>query len=563
MYRQELELSEKRQSEERNRARKEAAIELLNRLEKIKLQELASKRPKEVVFTASVQGSGLRFPWDEAEQAGNAPGFNESLSQAERSEFAQREPADACRKYRAALAAARNPVEKAYATLSLARALEAAGGARAALDYYRQLLSDSAADEFGVPFALYAASRLAAGGHPIQSVLEHEVNRPCCRPLTAMYLLRDLAHKSGAAAWTAPIESRIHMLEQAESLRGAVAKLLPRISGPETAWAVYGDTPWLVGPSSPATLLVIDARPVLSTLSKHPEISATGEPLGAEFIGLRLAFPPVPAANTSAMLGRLFLILLTLVAFMAVLGAYLLFRDMRRELHLAQLRSQFVSSVSHELKTPLTAIRMFAENLQSRPEAAPMQSEYLDIIVNESERLSRLVENVLDFSKIEQGSKLYIMRAVRLGEVVRAAARTVEYPMAQKGFTLKVEAEDEIEPVRADADALKQAILNLLINAMKYSGASREIGLCLTEMNRQARIRVWDRGIGIPPEQQQHIFERFYRVPSPENKLVSGAGLGLALVQHIAKAHGGSVDVESAPGQGSAFTIRLPLESRA
>lgn len=98
---------------------------------------------------------------------------------------------------------------------------------------------------------------------------------------------------------------------------------------------------------------------------------------------------------------------------------------------------------------------------------------------------------------------------------------------------------------------------------MKYSASSREIGLGLREMNRQARIRVWDRGIGIPPEEQQRIFDRFYRVPSPENKLVSGAGLGLALVQHIAKAHGGSVDVESAPGQGSAFTIRLPLESRA
>jgi signal transduction histidine kinase len=278
---------------------------------------------------------------------------------------------------------------------------------------------------------------------------------------------------------------------------------------------------------------------------------------------LHLVFPARQAAHTPATLGRLFFIAPGMMAFVAIAGAYLLFRDMRREMHLAQLRSQFVSSVSHELKTPLTAIRMFAENLQSRPEAARMQSEYLDIIVNESERLSRLVDNVLDFSKIEQGSKLYTMRPVSLDEVVRTAARSIEYPLAQKGFTLKVEAENVIELVRGDADALRQAILNLLINAMKYSGASREIGLCLSAADHHAQIRVSDHGVGIPLADQQRIFERFYRVASPENKLVSGAGLGLALVRHIAEAHGGTVDVESAPGQGSAFTIRLPLRNPA
>ena len=142
------------------------------------------------------------------------------------------------------------------------------------------------------------------------------------------------------------------------------------------------------------------------------------------------------------------------------------------------------------------------------------------------------MDNVLDFSKMEQGSKLYNLRTVSLDEVVRAAARSLEYPLSQKGFTLHVESQDGIEPVRADADALKQAILNLLMNAMKYSGASRQIGLCLSAGNREARIRVSDHGIGVAPDQQQRIFERFYRVPSEENKLVSGAGLGLALVRH-------------------------------
>jgi signal transduction histidine kinase len=483
----------------------------------------------------------------------------EALREAERSEFVLRQPAETTRNYRVARALAKNPIHAAYASLSLARTLEASGRSQEALDLYRELLASSASDEYGIPFALYAASRLREKGAPIIASLQREAARPCCRPLTAMYLLRDLVHKSGATQLVTPVESRIHMLERAEALGSDLPKLLPLISGPDPAWAAFGDPPWLVGLSSPSGLLAIDAAPVVSSVTGRPSIAASGEPLGAGFPGLRLAFPPPQSTSAAGTLERFFYVVLALVATVALLGAYLLFRDVQREAHLARMRSQFVSSVSHELKTPLTAIRMFAENLQSRPEAARMQSEYLDIIVNESERLSRLVDNVLDFSKIEQDSKLYSMRAVSLDEVVRMAARAIEYPLTQKGFTLRVESQEGIGPVRADADALKQAILNLLINAMKYSGPSREVGLRLSAASRQARIRVWDQGVGIPPEEHQRIFERFYRVPSPENKL-SGAGLGLALVRHIAEAHGGAVDVESAPGQGSAFTIRLPLE---
>jgi signal transduction histidine kinase len=562
MYRQESELAEKRAVEERRSAREQARLELLNRLEKIKLQQLAaSSRPAEVVFSASLEAGRVRFPWNVAAWVDVAPpAFMEALREAERREFVLRQPSEATRNYRAARALAKNPVHAAYASLSLARALEASGRSKEALDLYREILASSASDEYGIPFALYAASRLPEKSGLIFASLQREAARPCCRPLPALYLLRDLVHKSGAAQLVPPVESRIHMLEQAEALRSELPRLLQQISGPDAAWAAYGDPPWLVGLSSPSGLLAVDAGPVVSSLSGRPSVSVAGEPLGASFPGLRLAFPPQQITSAAGTLERFFFVALALMATVALLGAYLLFRDMRRELHLAEMRSQFVSSVSHELKTPLTAIRMFAENLQSRPEAAQMQSEYLDIIVNESERLSRLVDNVLDFSKIEQGSKLYSMRAVSLEEVVRTAAQAIDYPLTQKGFTLKVESQHSIETVRADADALKQAILNLLINAMKYSGPSREIGLSLSAANRQARICVSDHGVGIPLDEHQRIFERFYRVPSPENKLVSGAGLGLALVRHIAEAHGGAVEVESEPGRGSAFTIRLPLE---
>jgi signal transduction histidine kinase len=140
----------------------------------------------------------------------------------------------------------------------------------------------------------------------------------------------------------------------------------------------------------------------------------------------------------------------------------------RRETRLAQMRSQFVSSVSHELKTPLTAIRMFAETLRmGRSSNAQTQNEYLETIINESERLTRLLNNVLDFSKMERGERTYDPQPASLPDVVQAVARTMRYPLSQLGFTLHVDVEDQIPPARFDRDAIEQALLNLLTNAMK------------------------------------------------------------------------------------------------
>jgi two-component system phosphate regulon sensor histidine kinase PhoR len=137
----------------------------------------------------------------------------------------------------------------------------------------------------------------------------------------------------------------------------------------------------------------------------------------------------------------------------------------------------------------------------------------------------------------------------------------LEYPLAQQGFELRLDVEESLPVVNADGDALQQAILNLLTNAMKYSGASREIDLRLHRQNGQAVIQVTDYGVGIAREEHAPIFENFYRVLTPESKLIPGAGLGLTLVAHVAKAHGGSVEVQSAPGEGSTFSICLPLET--
>lgn len=259
-----------------------------------------------------------------------------------------------------------------------------------------------------------------------------------------------------------------------------------------------------------------------------------------------------------------------LVLGVTCVGGYLLWRDVRREVRLADTRSQFVASVSHELKTPLTAIRMFAETLLMRedpggeaPGFGPAdRAEYLQTIVNESERLTRLLNNVLDFSRIDRGEKDYQLRPAPVADLVRAAARAIAYPASLKRIAVAVEVPDDPCVAPVDPDAIQQALLNLLTNALKYSGNTHTIAIALSRTDSDVPIRVRDWGIGIAPPDHQRIFEKFYRVPGGENQSIPGTGLGLALVAHIVAGHGGRVEVESAPGIGSTFTIFLPAEPR-
>ena len=249
---------------------------------------------------------------------------------------------------------------------------------------------------------------------------------------------------------------------------------------------------------------------------------------------------------------------------LAIIGSVFFWRDVRRDLETAELRSQFVASVSHELKTPLAAIRMFAETLRLKRFREPeKEAEYLDTIVNESQRLDRLIANVLDFSKIEKGRRIYRFEKTSIKEVLESAVRVMDYPLRQRGFQLKLALRDDIQEINADPDALLQAVLNLLDNAMKYSGDAREIDLSLERRELNAIIRIRDWGIGIPVSEHQRIFEKFHRVADRKNEGVVGAGLGLALAEHIVEAHGGRIEVESKPGEGSVFSLILPLENQA
>jgi signal transduction histidine kinase len=335
-----------------------------------------------------------------------------------------------------------------------------------------------------------------------------------------------------------------------------------------SVWLAYGDEPWLITVMSrasftPPLVLAVSSKKILPpNVTVTAARSDTSEPLGEGFVDLEVEWPAGRFAAAAAMPRFLYIAGIGLILVVTMLAAYLLLRDVSREIEVAEMRAHFVASVSHELKTPLTAIRMFAETLaMGRAGDERTRSEYLHTVVNESERLSRLVDNVLDFSRIEQGKKIYRMQCVSLQDVVQAAASAMQYPLTQEGFALKVSVDENLPAVMADADALQQAILNLLANAMKYSGDTREIDLCLAHSEKEAVIRVIDRGIGIAPEDQPKIFEKFYRVRSAHSDRIPGTGLGLTLVTHIVKAHGGRLQVESELGAGSTFSIYLSLKT--
>jgi signal transduction histidine kinase len=226
---------------------------------------------------------------------------------------------------------------------------------------------------------------------------------------------------------------------------------------------------------------------------------------------------------------------------------------------LARLKSDFVSNVSHELRTPLSLIRLYAETLELGRLSSPEKyQEYYQIIRKESERLTALINNILDFSRIEAGRKEYEFRETDLSELVKNTMESYRYQIEQHGFTL----EENIEPVpqmRVDREAVARSLVNLVNNALKYSQDRKFIGVNLYRSNGAVKLEVVDHGIGIAQQELGKIFEKFYRVGDPLVHNTKGSGLGLSLVQHIVHAHGGQVSVDSTPGEGSKFTISLPV----
>jgi len=248
------------------------------------------------------------------------------------------------------------------------------------------------------------------------------------------------------------------------------------------------------------------------------------------------------------------------LSFLLAGGIFLTYRNVNKEMALARLKSDFVSNVSHELRTPLALIRLYAETLELGRLASPEKhQEYYVIIRKESERLTSLINNILDFSRIEAGRKEYEFRETDLSELVHNTLESYRYQIEQHGFTLE-EKIGEVPPLKVDREAMARSLVNLVNNALKYSQDRKYIGVNLYCDDGCVKLEVIDHGIGIPASEQHKIFEKFYRVGDPLVHNTKGSGLGLSLVQHIARAHGGDVGVASAPGSGSKFTITLPLD---
>jgi signal transduction histidine kinase len=284
--------------------------------------------------------------------------------------------------------------------------------------------------------------------------------------------------------------------------------------------------------------------------------------LEGAFPGLTLAIKL--RGTTLAAIGERFarISYLTLAALSLVLaaGIVLTYRNVSKEMALARLKSDFVSNVSHELRTPLSLIRLYAETLEMGRLTSPEKhQEYYRIIRKESERLSALINNILDFSRIEAGRKEYDFRETDLRELVHNTLDSYRYQIEQNGFQFE-EKIDEVPPMRVDREAMARSLLNLVNNALKYSQDRKYIGVNLYRDNGSVKLEVVDQGIGIPYDEQGKVFEKFYRVGDPLVHNTKGSGLGLSLVRHIARAHGGEVSVDSAPGRGSKFTIALPLK---
>jgi signal transduction histidine kinase len=251
--------------------------------------------------------------------------------------------------------------------------------------------------------------------------------------------------------------------------------------------------------------------------------------------------------------------LMAMLAAVMGLGVFFVARAAAREVRVAELKSNFVSSVSHDLKTPLALIQLFAETLElGRLKNTDRAQEYYRIINSEARKLTRLINNLLDFSKIEAGLRVYSKKPVNLTELTRGVLESLDSQFRHNQFTVTSRLDSDV-PVLIDAEAAVQALENLISNAMKYSPEHREIVVEVDRADGHGVVRVRDRGIGVSQRLQRKIFRKFYRIQTDAGSGPQGTGLGLAIVDHVMRGHDGFVRVESEPGRGSTFALHFPL----
>ena len=336
--------------------------------------------------------------------------------------------------------------------------------------------------------------------------------------------------------------------------------------------------------SVPKTPLAQSALPVFSAQAFHSVPSSTqSSTLSPTAISLTAQVFLIHPQAAFQQARRRTLLFGTLLVFVMVIGTLALVQTHRALTHLTELnrmQTDFISSVSHELRTPVAAVRLLAENLLStRVTDTEKKHHYLQLIVQECRLLGNLINNILEFARIEQGRKEYEKEPTDLTELVRQTVTLMQPIAERKQIRMQTHLPDKPLIAMVDPEALQQALRNLLDNAVKFSppGKPVEVGLALepspstasstntSEANPKKprpHILLWvqDQGPGIPKEEHDRIFHRFYRAGHPLRRQTKGLGIGLSLVRHIVRAHQGWIELDSKPGQGSRFTIHLPWQ---
>ena len=571
------------------------------------------------VFALDNAGRFLWPKYAETDAAGSVTAesaqFPPAFSRAEKAEFAEKNLGAAARLYRTAQNAALHDAARAAAINGLARVLAKSGQLRQAEAQYEVLLErfGSTQDANGMSYARYALhqlkeisindpeaissqvsdvlSRLVSGEMPLTGqtdplLLEVEEWLDRNPGATSHSLMREkisllrkrLLHVTQYSRLGDLLQSGVSGASSPLAL-GAFEAVARIAAGSSSLFVVRRDSmrPEIVGfqvALEPLRSALLDQASQIPTsppmevfIVPNGEVAASAEhaalvrDLSPYLPGWRVTVRTQDPGFVSGYVSRqhwIYGTTLTLLLAGMVLGVMLVLRDLSRERRLSQLRTDFVTNVTHELKTPLTSIRMFAETLRMRrTRNETEQLECLDVIIGETQRLSRLINTVLDFSRIERGQKEYRMTEVNVSEVARSTLNTLKYPLEEQGFELATEMEPGVRAL-ADADALEQAMLNLIDNAVKYSHRNKFVHIGLWTQDNRVFFRVTDKGIGIPETDQRRIFEKFYRARVEKEQDAGGAGLGLTVVKHVVEAHQGKIEVESKVGEGSSFTITLP-----
>jgi two-component system phosphate regulon sensor histidine kinase PhoR len=384
--------------------------------------------------------------------------------------------------------------------------------------------------------------------------------------------LRHLHHEYGGQSylvsyWQRVYQDQKYLVVAWHDIGRIVKEIFPRIY----AEGVFAPP---FGPHRPAEQARVDVVDEEGRIIFGPPLRSgeftVGVPFPTTLYNWRLQVSPKAAEElTSRVQNRrsLELVMLLLSCIVIVAGVATILVANERERKVSALKSEFVANVSHELKTPLALVRMFSEMLQSgRVASEEKREEYLSIIVRESERLSGLIENVLDFAKVERGRKAYEFAQEDVGEAVTKAANVYRYRAERDAVKLVVDVAPQLPLARIDERAIELAVINLVDNALKYAPGGETIDIRVTEDSGSIVVRVTDQGPGVPPEDRERIFERFVRgTRDGASARIRGSGIGLALVKHIAESHGGRAWVREAGADrsGSSFFFSIPARKAA